>query len=306
MYIYIKYAKFRLFLQNRRFYFVNSDYLGINPSIFLGIYNSVLFYYITFSFITFVIWLIILYMVRKGYLGLRMKNNLLKYITNSNLLSLILIVSSILILILLYKHAMDNTIHLAGPQLDYIIKYKNVYVRGLELLSKNYDNFIAYGVGVKLASVYIKHYHDQDSFFYEFSLDCGPKVFIEAVKEDMATIGINPATQNVQAALIRIKDVDTNLEFLKGMVPKSYKDYDISRMTDFEHLTSIISGDAPDIIDCPLEYGDYYNNFSVITSKFLDFITSDFFFNFISISIIILFVYFIYFLINKIIIFFKN
>ena len=306
MYIYIKYAKFRLFLQNRRFYFVNSHYLGLNPSIFLGIYNSVLFYYITFSFITFIIWLWILYMVRKGYFGLKLKDHLLKYIRNSNLLSMILIVSSIIILILLYKHAMDNTIHLAGPQLDYIIHYKSVYIRGLELLSKNYDNFIAYGVGVKLASAYIRHYHNQDSFFYEFSLDCGPKVFIEAVKEDMATIGINPATQNAQAALIRIKDVDNNLEFLKGMVPKSYKDYDISRMTDFEHLTSIISGDAPDVLDCPLEYGDYYNNFSVFTSKFLDIITSDFFLNFISISLISLFVYFIYYLIKKIINKIKN
>ena len=73
--------------------------------------------------------------------------------------------------------------------------------------------------------------------------------------------------------LLTIEKVEDHVDFLKDMVPFHHKHYKISKMTNLETNTTIISGDAPTNINivnihCPLEQGDLFNNYFNIFNIF--------------------------------------
>jgi len=194
---------------------------------------------------------------------------------------------------------MDNT--------EYLILYNNIYIKGLNSLVENYGELIAYAVGVKLSSIYLKISPIEPTFYFNIGLDVGPTLDLTVHQESY----ISPVDSNFQNyVLLTVEKVEDNIIFLKDMVPFHHKHYKTSKMTNMENNTTVISGDASTNINivnihCSLEseglYINFFNNFENLVFN----ISYIFYFLFISIFCIFLIINFLnlikfIFFVNKI------
>src|SRR6267154_480100 len=162
---------------------------------------------------------------------------------------------------------------------EYLILYNNIYIKGLNSLVENYGELIAYAVGVKLSSIYLKISPIEPTFYFHFGLGVGPTLDLTVDK------------------------AEDHINLLKDMVPFHHKHYKTSKMTNMENNTTVISGDAPTNINvvnihCPLESGDFYINFFNYNyfENLVFNISYFFYFIFISISFIYITIKFINFI----------
>jgi len=147
---------------------------------------------------------------------------------------------------------MDNT--------EYLILYNNIYIKGLNSLVENYGELIAYAVGVKLSSIYLKISPIEPTFYFHFGLGVGPILDL-TVHQESYTSPIDSNFKNY--VLLTVEKVEENIIFLKDMVPFHHKHYKTSKMTNMENNTTVISGDAPTNINvvnihCSLESEDFF------------------------------------------------
>src|SRR6266446_2594986 len=212
---------------------------------------------------------------------------------NHNKFSLILI--SIFIYYLNYIYLINNIIYMDST--EYLILYNNIYIKGLNTLVENGGELIAYAVGVKLSSIYLKISPIEPTFYFHFGLGVGPTLDLTVHQESY----ISPTDSNFKNyVLLTVEKVECHIICLKDMVPFHHKHYKTSKMTNMENNTTVISGDAPTNINvvnihCSLEseelFINFFNNFENLVFN----ISYVFYIIFISI-------FFIFFVIN----FFNN
>jgi len=191
-----------------------------------------------------------------------LKNN--NYInSNTSIIKIILI--SIFIYYLIYIYLIYNVIYMDST--EYLILYNNIYIKGLNSLVENYGELIAYAVGVKFSSIYLKISPIEPTFYFNFGLGVGPKLDL-TVHQESYTSPIDSNYKNY--VLLTVEKVEDHIIFLKDMVPFHHKHYKTSKMTNMENNTTVISGDAPTNINvvnihCSLESEELFfkcfNNF---------------------------------------------
>lgn len=213
----------------------------------------------------------------------------INYIEKYNKSWIKIIFISIIICYLFYIYLKYNVIYMDST--EYLTLYNNIYIKGLNSLVENYGELIAYAVGVKLSSIYLKTLPIEPTFFFNFSLGVGPNLDLTVHQESYDS----PVDSNFKNyVLLTVEKVEDHINFLKDMVPFHHKHYKTSKMTNMENNTTIISGDAPTNINvvnihCSLEsselYVNYFNGFENLVFN-ISFIFYIFF-------LIILFIFFI-------------
>jgi len=257
-------------------------------------------------------------------------NNINKSLINLNInnISLILIFCYLILLIyyinvliflitflifkIIFKHInFINNIYLINniiymDSTEYLILYNNIYIKGLNSLVENYSELIAYAVGVKLSSIYLKISPVDPTFYFHFGLGVGPTLDLTVHQESY----ISPTDSNFKNyVLLTVEKAEDHINLLKDMVPFHHKHYKTSKMTNIENNTTVISGDAPTNINvvnihCSLESSDLYMNFFNNFENFVFNISYNFYIIFISIYIIFFIIKFINYI--KFILFIKN
>ena len=223
------------------------------------------------------------------------------YFINYNVSWIKVIFITIFIIYLFNIYLMNNVIYMDST--EYLILYNNIYIRGLNSVVKNSGELIAYAVGVKLSSIYLKISPTEPTFYFHFGLGVGPTLDLTVHQESY----ISPIDSNFKNyILLTVEKVEDHVNFLKDMVPFHHKHYKTSKMTNMENNTTVISGDAPTNINvvnihCSLESGELQVNFCNLFENLV--FNLSYFFYFIFISI-----FFIYFTIRfiKFIRFIKN
>jgi hypothetical protein len=168
---------------------------------------------------------------------------------------------SIFIYYYFHIYLITNVIYLDST--EYLILYNNIYIKGLNSLVENYGELIAYAVGVKFSSIYLKISPFEPTFFFHLGLGVGPTLDLTVHQESYAS----PTDSNFKNyVLLTVEKAEDHINILKDMVPFHHKHYKTSKMTNMENNTTVISGDAPTNINvvnihCPLESGDIYVNF---------------------------------------------
>src|SRR6266403_420162 len=139
----------------------------------------------------------------------------------------------------------------------------NYYINILIFLNTLFENggeLIAYAVGVKLSSIYLKISPIEPTFYFHFGLGVGPTLDLTVHQESY----ISPTDSNFKNyVLLTVEKVEDHIIFLKDMVPFHHKHYKTSKMTNMENNTTVISGDAPTNINvvnihCSLESEDFF------------------------------------------------
>lgn len=206
--------------------------------------------------------------------------------SNTSIIKIILI--SIFIYYLIYIYLICNVIYMDST--EYLILYNNIYIKGLNSLVENYGELIAYAVGVKLSSIYLKISPIEPTFYFHFGLGVGPILDLTVHQESYTS----PTDSNFKNyVLLTVEKVEENIIFLKDMVPFHHKHYKTSKMTNMENNTTVISGDAPTNINvvnihCSLE-SEYllFNSFQYIENVLFN-IAYIFYLIFVSIYFIVL------------------
>jgi len=222
-----------------------------------------------------------------------LKNN--SYInSNTSIIKIILI--SIFIYYLIYIYLIYNVIYMDST--EYLILYNNIYIKGLNSLVENYGELIAYAVGVKFSSIYLKISPIEPTFYLHFGLGVGPILDL-TVHQESYTSPIDSNFKNY--VLLTVEKVEDHIIFLKDMVPFHHKHYKTSKMTNMENNTTVISGDAPTNINvvnihCSLESEELFVNFSNNFENLVFNISYIFSLIFISIYFIFLIIKFIHFI----------
>jgi hypothetical protein len=224
-----------------------------------------------------------------------LKNNYKQNKINSNESGLLfkVIFINILIYYLLYIYLLKNVIYMDST--EYLTLYNNIYIKGLNSLVENYEELIAYAVGVKLSSIYLKILPTEPTFYFNFGLGVGPTLDLTVHQELYDSPGDSSFKNYV---LLTVEKVEDHINFLKDMVPYHHKHYKISKMTNMENNTTIISGDAPTNINvvnihCSLEPGDMYVNFFNFIENLVLFTSIFLFFVILSVLFIYLIIKFI-------------
>lgn len=200
---------------------------------------------------------------------------------------------SIFIYYYFYIYLKNNVIYLDNT--EYLILYNNIYIKGLNSIVTNYDELIAYAVGVKLSSIYLKISPIEPTFYFHFGLGVGPTLDLTVHQESYAS----PTDSNFKNyVLLTVEKVEDHINLLKDMVPFHHKHYKTSKMTNMENNTTVISGDAPTNINvvnihCPLESGDIFVNFFNNFENLIFNISYNFYIIFISIYLVFLIINFI-------------
>src|SRR6266404_173273 len=73
---------------------------------------------------------------------------------------------------LIYIYMINNVIYMDNT--EYLTLYNNIYIKGLNSLVNKYGELIAYAVGVKLSSIYLKILPTEPTFYFHFGLGVGP------------------------------------------------------------------------------------------------------------------------------------
>ena len=182
-------------------------------------------------------------------------------IYNSEQRSIIkIILISILMYYLIYNYLIYNVIYMDST--EYLILYNNIYIKGLNSLVENYGELIAYAVGVKLSSIYLKISPIEPTFYFHIGLGVGPILDLTVHQESYTS----PTDSNFKNyILLTVEKVSDNITLLKDMVPFHHKHYKTSKMTNMENNTTVISGDAPTNINvvnihCSLESEQLFIN----------------------------------------------
>ena len=219
---------------------------------------------------------------------------ILKY---NNFINSIFWIKIVFINILIYYYfkffLINNIIYMDST--EYLILYNNIYIKGLNSLVENYSELIAYAVGVKLSSIYLKISPVEPTFFFHFGLGVGPTLDLTVHQESY----ISPTDSNFKNyVLLTVEKAEDHISLLKDMVPFHHKHYKTSKMTNIENNTTVISGDAPTNINvvnihCSLESTDLYLNFFNNFENLVFNISYNFYFIFISIYFIFLIIKFI-------------
>jgi hypothetical protein len=224
-----------------------------------------------------------------------LKNNYKQNKINSNESGLLfkVIFINILIYYLLYIYLLKNVIYMDST--EYLTLYNNIYIKGLNSLVENYEELVAYAVGVKLSSIYLKILPTEPTFYFHFGLGVGPTLDLTVHQELYDSPGDSSFKNYV---LLTVEKVEDHINFLKDMVPYHHKHYKISKMTNMENNTTIISGDAPTNINvvnihCSLEPGDMYVNFFNFIENLVLFTSIFLFFVILSVLFIYLIIKFI-------------
>jgi len=221
-------------------------------------------------------------------LKLMLKNNNFNYIFWIK-------VTFISIFVCYYFHIYLITNVISLDSTEYLILYNNIYIKGLNSLVENYGELIAYAVGVKLSSIYLKISPIEPTFFFHFGLGVGPTLDFTVHQESYAS----PTDSNFKSyVLLTVEKAEDHINILKDMVPFHHKHYKTSKMTNMENNTTVISGDAPTNINvvnihCTLESGDIYVNFFKNFENLMFNISYKFYIIFISICFIFLVIKFI-------------
>jgi len=236
---------------------------------------------------------ILIFLITFLLLIIILKNN--NYInSNTSIIKIILI--SIFIYYLIYIYLIYNVIYMDST--EYLILYNIIYIKGLNSLVENYGELIAYAVGVKLSSIYLKISPIEPTFYFHFGLGVGPILDL-TVHQESYTSPIDSNHKNY--VLLIVDKVENHIIFLKDMVPFHHKHYKTSKMTNMENNTTVISGDAPTNINvvnihCSLESEELFingvNNFENLIFN----ISYIFYLIFISIYFIFLIIKFINFI----------
>src|SRR6266576_3905218 len=158
--------------------------------------------------------------------------------SNTSIIKIILI--SIFIYYLIYIYLICNVIYMDST--EYLILYNNIYIKGLNSLVENYGELIAYAVGVKFFSIYLKICPIEPTFYFHFGLGVGPILDL-TVHQESYTSPIDSNYKNY--VLLTVEKVENHIIFLKDMVPFHHKHYKTSKMTNMVNNTTVISGDAP-------------------------------------------------------------
>ena len=227
---------------------------------------------------------------------------------HTNIINNISWIKIIFINILIYYYfniyLINNVIYMDST--EYLILYNNIYIKGLNSLVENYSELIAYAVGVKLSSIYLKISPVDPTFYFHFGLGVGPTLDLTVHQESY----ISPTDSNFKNyVLLTVEKAEDHINLLKDMVPFHHKHYKTSKMTNIENNTTVISGDAPTNINvvnihCSLESSDLYVNFFNNFENLIFNISYNFYIIFISIYFIFLIVKFINYI--KFILFIKN
>lgn len=229
------------------------------------------------------------------FLIIILRNNYKQNKINSNESGLLfkVIFLNILIYYLFYIYLKNNVIYMDNT--EYLTLYNNIYIKGLNSLVNKSGELIAYAVGVKLSSIYLKILPTEPTFYFHFGLGVGPTLDLTVHQELYDSPGDSSFKNYV---LLTVEKVEDHINFLKDMVPYHHKHYKISKMTNMENNTTIISGDAPTNINvvnihCSLEPGEMYINFCnfienlvLFTSIFLFFVILSFLFIYLIIKFI--------------------
>ena len=214
------------------------------------------------------------------------------------------IIISVLIYNYIYIYLINNIIYMDNT--EYLILYNNIYIKGLNSLIENYGELIAYAVGVKLSSIYLKISPIEPTFFFHFGLGVGPTLDLTVHQESY----VSPIDSNFKNyILLTVEKAEDHINLLKDMVPFHHKHYKTSKMTNIENNTTVISGDAPTNINvvnihCPLESGDFNFNFFYNFDNLIFYISYKFYIIFLSIYFIFLIIRIIYYI--KFIFYIKN
>src|SRR6266446_3705244 len=195
------------------------------------------------------------------------------YYINLNLSIINIILISIFIYYLNYIYLINNIIYMDST--EYLILYNNIYIKGLNTLVENGGELIAYAVGVKLSSIYLKISPIEPTFYFHFGLGVGPTLDLTVHQESY----ISPTDSNFKNyVLLTVEKVECHIICLKDMVPFHHKHYKTSKMTNMENNTTVISGDAPTNINvvnihCSLEseelFINFFNNFENLVNNIL-------------------------------------
>src|SRR6266446_4037539 len=138
-----------------------------------------------------------------------------------------------LITFLLFKVILNNNIYMDST--EYLILYNNIYIKGLNTLVENGGELIAYAVGVKLSSIYLKISPIEPTFYFHFGLGVGPTLDLTVHQESY----ISPTDSNFKNyVLLTVEKVEDHIIFLKDMVPFHHKHYKTSKMTNMENNTT--------------------------------------------------------------------
>jgi hypothetical protein len=192
-----------------------------------------------------------------------------------------------------YVYLINNVIYMDST--EYLILYNNIYIKGLNSLVENYGELIAYAVGVKLSSIYLKISPIEPTFYFHFGLGVGPTLDLTVHQESY----VSPLDSNFKNyVLLTVEKAEDHINLLKDMVPFHHKHYKTSKMTNIENNTTVISGDAPTNINvvnihCPLESGDIYVNLFNNFENLIFYISYNFYIIYVSIYFIFLIVNFI-------------
>jgi hypothetical protein len=192
-----------------------------------------------------------------------------------------------------YVYLINNVIYMDST--EYLILYNNIYIKGLNSLVENYGELIAYAVGVKLSSIYLKISPIEPTFYFHFGLGVGPTLDLTVHQESY----VSPLDSNFKNyVLLTVEKAEDHINLLKDMVPFHHKHYKTSKMTNMENNTTVISGDAPTNINvvnihCPLESGDIYVNLFNNFENLIFYISYNFYIIYVSIYFIFLIVNFI-------------
>jgi len=217
----------------------------------------------------------------------------LKYNKFNNISWIKVVFISIFIYNSFYIYLINNVIYMDST--EYLILYNNIYIKGLNSLVENYGELIAYAVGVKLSSIYLKISPIEPTFFFHFGLGVGPTLDLTVHQESY----VSPLDSNFKNyVLLTVEKAEDHINLLKDMVPFHHKHYKTSKMTNMENNTTVISGDAPTNINvvnihCPLESGDIYVNLFNNFENLIFYISYNFYIIYVSIYFIFLIVNFI-------------
>ena len=232
--------------------YINQMLISINHNKFSLI--LIIFYLIISNYYINILIFLITFLLFKVIL----KNN--NYI-NLNLSIINIILISIFIYYLNYIYLINNIIYMDST--EYLILYNNIYIKGLNTLVENGGELIAYAVGVKLSSIYLKISPIEPTFYFHFGLGVGPTLDLTVHQESY----ISPTDSNFKNyVLLTVEKVEDHIIFLKDMVTFHHKHYKTSKMTNMENNTTVISGDAPTNINvvnihCSLESEELFINF---------------------------------------------
>src|SRR6266851_4551455 len=105
---------------------------------------------------------------------------------------------------------------------EYLILYNNIYIKGLNSLVENYGELIAYAVGVKLSSIYLKISPIEPTFYFHFGLGVGPTLDLTVHQESY------------------VSPLDSNFKSYVLLTVEKAEDH-INLLNDFENLIFYIS-----------------------------------------------------------------